>query len=858
MIFSKSNLSAITAIAIATLFITTSVSAAAEKTVYLDTLETGNIVQGWNEPGINKSVEGNELSIGGKVFARGIGTHAESICVVDLKGTATGFAAKVGIDDEMAKGRGSVQFQVIADDKLLWQSNVMRAGDGPTEVNLTNLTGVKYLQLKVTDRGNGVGQDHADWAEAIITYTGDKPQIIGVTALPRPISPTNRSEARAALIPYPRKVEWSDENFNIAKYKVTMPADDAEELSFICDKVHDLMQKAGGEISNEYFAKKISLKYGTVPGSDNKEAYALKVTKSNITITAAETAGLFYGMQTLRQLIQTDKGRTFIPCCEITDQPAFKYRGLMHDVGRNFQTIDFLKEQMDILAQYKYNVFHMHLTDYPAWRMEIKAYPQLTAAENHRQTRQPGKFYTQDEIRDFVSYCKKRHILVIPEIDMPGHSTAFKTAMGVDMQSEKGIEYLKVILDEVCEVFKDTLYIHIGSDEVHIKIPEFLPTMAASVRKHGKEIIVWRPGGMPDDKVVTQLWARGTAITNTAGYIDSRANYINHLDPFAGIYRLFNQQPCDLPTGNDKALGGIICHWPDVNTGTQENNLRTSPFWPAVLTYSERIWRGARNNRLDLWAKMAQPYTEAYVEFKEFESDLRSHRDLYFADKPFPYIRQTNIPWKILEPIDHKGKLDASFEPEKTIKPSYTIDGKTYAWNEEFSFGGTIHLRHFFGFPSHIRDPKESTAYALTYIYSETEQDAHMWIGFNGGSRSGRDAQGNPPVGKWSFAESNIYLNDKAIQPPTVTNPDVAQRAGHEIPFADEDYFYRTPTSVHFKKGWNKVLVKAPYGKWKNSKPRKWMFTAVPVKWDGRRVTELESVRFANEKEFNRLMGLNL
>lgn len=675
--------------------------------------------------------------------------------------------------------------------------------------------------------------------------------------LTRPISPTNRKDSRAALIPYPRNVKWSGNNFAISKYKLTIPGDDASELALVAGQLHNAMQAAGGKLApNDRWAKKITLKYGSVKtATDNDEAYALSVTKNTVTITAPRTAGLFYGTATLRQLIQSDNGNGYIPCCEITDFPAFKYRGLMHDLGRNFQTIEFLKEQIDILAQYKYNTFHMHLTDYPGWRMEIKAYPQLTAAENHRQTRQPGKFYTQDEIKDFVSYCKKRHVVVIPEIDMPGHSTAFKTAMGVDMQSEKGIEYLKVILDEVCEVFTDTPYIHIGSDEVRIKIPEFLPTMAATVRKHGKEVIVWRPGGMPDNKVITQLWSRGTKITDSAGYIDSRANYINHLDPLSGIHRLFNQQPCDVPSGTEKALGGIICHWPDVKAGTQQNSLRTSPFWPAVLTYSERIWRGAENKRYDLWAKMAQPGTDAHIEFAEFENDLITHRDRYFADRSFSYIRQTNIPWKLLDPMDHKGKLDASFEPEKTIKSSYTIDGKTYKWYEELSYGGTIHLKHFFGFPSHVKKPTASTAYALTYIYSKTDQDAHMWIGFNGPSRSNRDAQGNAPTGQWSFARSNIWLNDRAITAPKLTNPGVSGRAGHEIPFTDEDYFYRKPASVHFKKGWNKVLIKAPYGKWQNRKPRKWMFTAVPVKWDGKRATELTGVRFATEQELDAMMN---
>ncbi|AQT69916.1 Beta-hexosaminidase [Anaerohalosphaera lusitana] len=836
----------------------TSTTFAAE--VYLDELQIENITQGWGSPQTNRSVDGNPISISGNAFKRGIGTHAPATIVLELHKTAKSFTAQVGVDDELGPNRGSVTFKASTPDKTLNETPVMTAGDKPREFTV-DLTNLRYLILEVTDAGDGNGQDHADLANAKITYTGQKPRIIPISQLPRPVSPTNRANAPAALIPYPQKVEWTGKRFNlIDSTRVSINNTDYNSknlenvLSFLIAELqpHGIDRTKGFFIGRPNYLilpNQIRLHIDEISKApvNADQAYSITVTDKGATVTAPNAQGLYHGTQTLLQLVKTDGDQPYIPTCKITDWPAFKYRGLMHDLGRNYQSPDLLKKQIDLLAQYKFNVFHMHLTDYPGFRIESIKYPELNDPANYRATRQPGKFYTYDQLNEIINYCRDRHILVIPEIDMPGHSTYFNETFGVDMQSEKGTEILKNILDEFFDHI-DLPIIHIGSDEVHISNPDFMPTMVDFIRKHDKDIVVWRPGHLPDKKVITQLWSRGPKPVPGVRYIDSQANYVNHMDPLMGPVRAFFQQPCRVPQSTDLALGGILCHWPDNNVGKQINIYRQSPVFPAMLAYADRIWRGAQHNRYDLWAKLPAPHTDVFDEFAQFESDMLAHRDKYFTDMPFPYVKQTDIRWRIAGPFDHQGDFDSSFPPEDSIQPDYTFGNETYNWRP--ATGGTVFLRHHFGFPSYITSADKGTVYALGFIKSDHAQDAHMWIGFHDYSRSG-GRRGGPfaQLGQWHTTDPKIWLNDEPIDPPEWNNPGLARNT-KEIPFTDEGYIYREPTKIKLRKGWNKIFLKVPHGgtSWK------WMFTAVPVKWDGKRATELTSVRFATDAEYDRLI----
>ena len=208
-----------------------------------------------------------------------------------------------------------------------------------------------------------------------------------------------------------------------------------------------------------------------------EEGYLLKVGPEGIQV-AGRHAGLFYGMQTLAQLLPLQLEPTIeLPALEIADHPRFGYRGLLLDVGRHFFTVEYVKKLLDLAAQYKINRFHWHLTDDQGWRIEIKRYPKLTQGKSlNPDDPAYAAYYTQDQIRDIVAYAEERYITIVPEIEMPGHSGAalaaypelgcapVETAVAFCPKAET-FEFLENVLSEVVELFPGP-YIHIGGDEV--------------------------------------------------------------------------------------------------------------------------------------------------------------------------------------------------------------------------------------------------------------------------------------------------------------------------------------------------------------------------------------------------------
>jgi len=231
------------------------------------------------------------------------------------------------------------------------------------------------------------------------------------------------------------------------------------------------------------------------------EAYSLDITPKEIKVSASDQAGLFYGMQSLRQLLLFNKGgaEIRIKAMNILDQPRFEWRAFMLDESRHFKGEIQVKKLLDQMALLKMNVFHWHLTDDQGWRIEIKKYPKLTEVGSKRtntqiggwnsekRSNQPhGGYYTQDQIRDIVAYAAERHIQVVPEIEMPGHASAAIAAYPWLGTSGKSIEvpvifgkmpdsynvadprvytFLKDVLDETMSLFPSEI-IHVGGDEV--------------------------------------------------------------------------------------------------------------------------------------------------------------------------------------------------------------------------------------------------------------------------------------------------------------------------------------------------------------------------------------------------------
>jgi len=242
-----------------------------------------------------------------------------------------------------------------------------------------------------------------------------------------------------------------------------------------------------------------------------EEGYSLKIEPGSIQIIGNER-GMFYGIQSLIQLFPANfNGEARIPSASIQDAPRFRYRGMQLDVSRHFMPVEFVKKYISLISRYKYNFFHWHLTDDQGWRIEIKKYPQLTAIGSKRRETVVGKhypqnpaqrdryqpylgdhipvegFYTQEEIRDIVAYARARYVTIVPEIDMPGHSSsALASYPGLGCKknypykvqstwgaftdiycpTEQTFQFIDDVLTEVISLFPDSPYIHIGADEV--------------------------------------------------------------------------------------------------------------------------------------------------------------------------------------------------------------------------------------------------------------------------------------------------------------------------------------------------------------------------------------------------------
>ena len=292
--------------------------------------------------------------------------------------------------------------------------------------------------------------------------------------------------ADCTLLPIAKVCEPLEGEFVIDKANISIYAEN-EDCSFLRELLTGIFPQSGGE-------KSVTLKVtDNVDGITSPEGYRMEITPENISIEAASGAGLFYGIQSMIQL-KGDKNS--LPCCTITDEPAFAYRGMMLDVSRHFFGKEFIKRQIDALAHFKMNRLHLHLTDAAGWRIEIKRYPRLTqfaAWRSHELWREwwfgdrlyieegsdsaHGGYYTQEDIKEIVAYAAERYITIIPEIEMPAHSEEVLTAYpelscthvpykqaDFCVGNELTFEFLQNVLDEVIELFPSK-YIHIGGDE---------------------------------------------------------------------------------------------------------------------------------------------------------------------------------------------------------------------------------------------------------------------------------------------------------------------------------------------------------------------------------------------------------
>jgi len=324
------------------------------------------------------------------------------------------------------------------------------------------------------------------------------------------------------------------------------------------------------------------------------EGYSISVNPTSITISAPKERGLFYGIQTLRQLIYEKNKNWCVDGVTIKDKPRFSWRGFMLDVGRHYHPVDTIKKLLDILALLKMNIFHWGLTQDQGWRIEIKKYPKLTEIGSKRKDTKIGShlskkfrgiphegFYTQDEIREIVQYAKERYITIVPELNLPGHSTAaissypflscteeqieVKTRPGIyhDIYcagKESTFEFLENVFNEVCELFPSDI-IHIGGDEApktrwktcphcqerihaedlkdeHELQVYFTNRIASYLKSKGKRIIGWNEilGDTLEEMAIVQWWIGNPK--KIGKFIPSGRRFI--MSPFKHTYLDYN------------------------------------------------------------------------------------------------------------------------------------------------------------------------------------------------------------------------------------------------------------------------------------------------------------------------------
>ena len=320
------------------------------------------------------------------------------------------------------------------------------------------------------------------------------------------ISASAQSDAVERLLPMPRTVSVGHGVFETTSGVTVDNAVGRDALTAFTPSWAQTAAAKGG--------RSRVLRYTRLEGAASPEAYRLHVGRDTMEISAASHDGFLRAWQTVAQLA-VKKG---VPCVDIADEPAYKWRGLMLDVVRHFFPIDFLKRQVDVMAQYKFNRLPLHLTDAEGWRMEIKRYPRLTDSVAYRPI-EPwvewraqgmpycakdapgayGGYYTQDELRSLVAYAAERGITVVPEIEMPGHSGAVLTAypeLSCTHEPHKQsdfcagsvatYDFLENVLREVMDVFPSH-YIHVGGDEAAKKSWPTCPVCRTKMRELGTD-----------------------------------------------------------------------------------------------------------------------------------------------------------------------------------------------------------------------------------------------------------------------------------------------------------------------------------------------------------------------------------
>ncbi|MBW8326888.1 MAG: beta-N-acetylhexosaminidase [Prolixibacteraceae bacterium] len=456
--------------------------------------------------------------------------------------------------------------------------------------------------------------------------------------------PTDLSKEN--LIPKPVSVTATGSSFDLTDQTDIYVQGESEELlrigQYLADKLNPSTE-LGLEVKTTTEAPATGNIFLSLAANDaelGNEGYELTITDKSVNLVANKPAGLFYGVQTIRQILPAkvemttkQKGPWKLATGTIRDTPAYGYRGSMLDVARHFFGVDDVKNFIDQLAYYKMNVLHLHLSDDQGWRIEIKSWPNLTAHGGKTEVGGgEGGFYTQEQYTELVKYAQDRFVTIIPEIDMPGHTNAALASypeLNCDGKATELYTGIEVGFSTLCtnkevtyqfidDVIRELAaltpgeYLHIGGDESHAtKIEDYIPFMNRvqdMVIAHGKKVLAWDEIALATLKpnTVVQYWAKAeNAIKGVAqgakvlmapaksAYLDmqydSTSTYGLHWAAYIEVDKGYNWDPANLvPEIKKENIIGIEAPlWSETVGARQEAEYL---IFPRLLGYAEIGW----------------------------------------------------------------------------------------------------------------------------------------------------------------------------------------------------------------------------------------------------------------------------
>ena len=429
------------------------------------------------------------------------------------------------------------------------------------------------------------------------------------------------------LIPYPNQIELQIGSLpTTGRYHfVCFPPDN--RLNQFLNPPFQFPEFSLAEKSADSVPIEIHLNDSTPNSPD--EGYVLEIDSEKIKIIAQSPAGLFYGLQTLRQLVQVSGSN--LPALIIKDAPRYEWRGLMLDVARHFFGVDDIKAIIDHLAAFKFNRLHLHLTDDQGWRIEISSWPDLTRIGSTTAVNgDKGGYYTRADLEEIIHYARERFIEIIPEIDMPGHTQAALASYpslnpdgkpsdlytgievgfsSLDPDKEITYQFVSDVITEVASLFPSP-WIHIGGDEAASTPPEeyirFIKRVEQIVLQNGKTMVGWEEIGKasPIEGTVCQSWKveEKTPTSAVCKVLLSPANHV-YLDmkyadssplglQWAGIVPLEKSYQWDPATEipgvrSESILGVEAALWSETLTKRSEQEWM---LFPRLLAVAETAW----------------------------------------------------------------------------------------------------------------------------------------------------------------------------------------------------------------------------------------------------------------------------